>query len=173
VPDDTATIQRIVDAAAATGAAGARIDDLATASGWDAKAVRELAHPYDRNGFTRPRFLELHPTDPARLRVITCTHCRTPRPPAGRVVLLPEVARSEYGVLCACGRPPVPRTDEAYPYWHRFALPPVYVSTLFTRIARSSLRAEPQSGPAGELTPLTLGLLQVRLTVVVTDHAAT
>lgn len=154
-PDDTVTIQRIVDAASAVGPAGVPIDDLAVASGWSSVAVRELAHPYDRSGFTRPRFLELHPADLTRLRVLTCTHCRRgQRPPADRVVLLPEVARSGFGVLCACGRAPVPRTDAAY--WRRIAFPPAYTSTLFTRVARSSLRDEPQTGTAGEVTPLAL-----------------
>ena len=157
VPDDTATIQRIVDAVSVAGTAGAVIDDLATAAGWTAKAVRELAHPYDRNGFTRPRFLELHPDDPARLRALTCTHCRRgQRPPADHVVLLPEVARSGFGVLCVCGRPPVARTDLAHAYWRMFAFPPAYTSALFTRIVRSSLRDEPQTGMACDVTPLAL-----------------
>jgi hypothetical protein len=157
VPDDTVTIQRIVDAVAAAGPIGISIDDVAAASGWTFRAVRELAHPYDRNGLTRPRFLELHGDDPSRLRVLACTHCRRgQRPPTDRVVLLPEVARSGYGILCTCGRPPVPRADAAHAYWHRFAFPPSYTAQLFTRIARSSLRDEAQTGMAGELTPLAL-----------------
>jgi hypothetical protein len=157
VPDDTLTIQRIVDAVAVTGPAGELIDDLAVATGWSAKAVRELAHPYERNGFTRPRFLELHPADPARLRAITCTHCRRgQRHVANRVVLLPEVARSGFGVLCTCGRAPVPRTDPSHAHWSRIGFPAVYTAALFTRITRSSLRDEPQTGPAGDVMPLVL-----------------
>jgi len=155
VPDDTVTIQRIVDAVAATGLAGALIDDLAAASGWSAKAVRELAHPYDRNGFTRPRFLERQPGDPTRLRAIACTHCRPEQAHAAdQVVLLPEVAQSGFGVLCPCGRAPVPRTDCAHAYWRRIGFPAPYTAVLFTRIARSSLRDEPQTGPAADVMPL-------------------
>lgn len=154
-PDDTVIIQRIVDAVAAGGSDGALIDDLAVASGLTSKAVRELAHPYDRNGFTRPRFLDLHPRDPARLRVITCTHCRRgQRPPADQVVLLPEVAASGFGVLCSCGRAPVPRTDPGFLRWRRISFPVEYTRTLFTRVARSSLRDKPQTGPAGDILPL-------------------
>lgn len=157
VPDDTVTIQRIVDTVADAGPVGALIDDLAVASGWSVKAVRELAHPYERSGFTRPRFLELHQDDPSRLRAISCTHCRRGhRSMADRVVLLPEVARSGFGVLCACGRAPVRRTDPSYALWRRIGFPAVYISALFTRIARSSLRDEPQTGPAGDVTPLAL-----------------
>lgn len=156
-PDDAATIQRIVSAVAAAGPAGALIDDLALAASWTEREVRELARPYDRAGFTRPRLLELHPDDPARLRVIACTHHRRgERPLADRVVLLPEVAASGFAVLCACGRAPVPRRDPGFDRWHRIAFPAAYTSTLFTRIARSSLRDEPQTGPAGELAPLVL-----------------
>jgi hypothetical protein len=157
VPDDTATIQRIVDSVVSAGTEGTLIDDLAAATAWTAKSVRELAHPYERNGFTRPIFLSLHPDDPARLSVLACTHCRRDqRSPADRVVLLPEVARSGYGVLCVCGRPPVTRTDPDHAYWKRVAFPPAYTSAVYTRIARSSLRDEPQTGIATDLGPLAL-----------------
>lgn len=156
-PDDTVMIQRLVDAVAAGGPGGVLIEDLALASGWTYRAVRELACPHDRIGFTRPRFLSLHPNDASRVQVITCTHCRKgQRPPADRVVLLPEVAASGFGVLCACGRAPVPRNAPSFHRWHRIAFPSLYTTSLFTRTARSSLRDEPQTGLSDDVMPLVL-----------------
>ena len=155
--DDTVMIQRIVNCVVDAGRDGVLIDDLALAAGSTYKTVRALAEPRDRSGGpTRPRYLELHPNNSSRLRPITCTHCSRQSSPANRVVLLPEVAASGYGVLCACGRAPVPRSDAAFERWHRIAFPAVYTSTLYTRIARSSLRDEPQTGVADDVIPLTI-----------------
>lgn len=155
-PDDARAIQRIVNAVVAAGPHGIAIDALAVAAGWSYTAVRELAQPYGRAaGFTRPRFVELHPIFSTGVRALMCTHCsRRDRQAADRVVLLPEVAASGFGVLCTCGRPPVPRSAPEYRRWHRVAFPPAFTEVLFTRLARSSLRDEPQTGVAPDYPPL-------------------
>jgi hypothetical protein len=109
-PDDIMTIHQI----AATLALpqhrdrGLPVHLLETLTGVD---IRELITPTNREtsglGFTRPKFLEVVPgSNKERVWLRRCPHPRC-HGIADRVLLLPEVAASGWGVLCStCWRAP-------------------------------------------------------------------
>lgn len=118
-PDDTTTIQRIAATLAlpAHRTTGLPLTVLAAVTGMKIKTgLRRLVLPEDREkmglGFTRPRYFEYVPgSNKQRVRVRPCPH-RGCRGVADRVLLLPEVAASGWGVLCStCWRAPVATAD--------------------------------------------------------------
>ncbi|MGY1827594.1 hypothetical protein [Blastococcus sp. SYSU DS0541] len=118
-PDDTLQIQRIAATLALPEhrSAGLPLTMLAAVTGRNIKTgLRRLVVPEDREkmnaGFTRPRYFEYVPgSDKQRIRVRPCPH-RGCRGVADRVLLLPEVAASGWGVLCStCWRAPVAAAD--------------------------------------------------------------
>lgn len=158
--DDTVPIQRVLTTLERAGhwAEGQSIEMLAVGLGEKPEYVRALAVPRHRGtGPRRPRFLELHPEYPDRVRLYACPYCRNPGSVAARVLYLGEVAASGYGVICACGRPPVPETDPAHRKWRRIAFHEAFTSAgLITRIAHTSLAEEPQTGFVAMPEPLVL-----------------
>jgi len=118
-PDDTTAIHQI----AATLALpqhrdrGLPVHLLETLTGAD---IRDLVTPTDREtsglGFTRPRYLEFVPgSNRERVWLRRCPHPRC-HGIADRVLLLPEVAASCWGVLCStCWRAPATVDPKAGP----------------------------------------------------------
>jgi hypothetical protein len=136
-PDDTLQIQRIAATLALPEhrSAGLPLTMLAAVTGRDIKTgLRRLVVPEDREkmnaGFTRPRYFEYVPgSDKQRIRVRPCPH-RGCRGVADRVLLLPEVAASGWGVLCStCWRAPVAAADvspETASRWEQAVFPAGY-----------------------------------------------
>jgi hypothetical protein len=154
-PDDTTVIQQLASTLALPQHRehGLPVAVLAALTGMDAKTkIRRLVRPDDRAasglGFTRPRYFEYTPgTNKQHIRVRPCPH-RGCTGAADRVLLLPEVAASGWGVLCtSCWRAPVV-VDEDSPvaeqgrqaHWARAPFPAAY-DTYITGNA----------GPAGSL----------------------
>jgi hypothetical protein len=156
-PDDMLRIHRICATLAlpAHRSAGLPLTVLAAVAGMNIKTgLRRLVVPEDREkmklGFTRPRYFEYVPgSDKQRIRVRPCPHpgCRGV---ADRVLLLPEVAASGWGVLCStCWRAPVAAADEsegAARQWERAVFPAGYNLFLTGRAgAKGSLRDGPET----------------------------
>lgn len=131
---------------------GLPVTEAALLLGIDDKPLRQLVMPPDRpgSGFTRPRYLEyVRESDKQRITAIACPHGRC-RGLCDLVVLLPEVARSGYGVLCStCRR--APNTSE--PRWARLAFPIDYARRYTGRGGVSgSLRDQGQTFPVEEMS---------------------
>lgn len=140
-PDDTPVIQQLANtlALAQHREQGLPVAVLAALTGMNAKTkIRRLVKPDDRAasglGFTRPQYFEYTPgTDKQHVRVRPCPH-RGCTGVADRVLLLPEVAVSGWGVLCSsCWRAPVTAEDrcavadqERQARWARAPFPAAY-----------------------------------------------
>jgi hypothetical protein len=103
--------------------------------------------PVERSGgFTRPQYLQYTTgSDKQRVQAIACPHARC-RGLCDSAVLLPDVARSGYGVICStCRRTPNITNSR----WARVAFPADY-SRPFTgpRGTAGSLRLTDQTHPA-------------------------
>lgn len=122
---------------------GVPVLDLALALGVSPREVRSLVMPERRErGFTRPRFLAYADRARTRVKAIGCPHgrCRGRRQ-ATHVVMLPEVAASGFGVLCAhCRR--TPSTEAA---WPTVQFPRAYLQHWTSRGPGGSLREGPQT----------------------------
>ncbi len=154
-PDDTTVIHQVAATLALPQhqVQGLPVAVIAAHTGLDAKTdVRRWVLPEDRAayglGFKRPAFFEYTPgSDKQRIRLVPCPH-RGCRGLAARVLLLPEVAVSGWGVLCtSCWRAPVGVDAMAAPEarlkqarWAKAPFPPAYDTYVSGR-----------SGPAGSL----------------------
>lgn len=148
-PDDTtwiATALATVTQSTASRRHGVRVLDLALALGVPESAIRELVKPQRRpGGFTRPRFLIYANKAKSHVKAVPCPHssCRGRRY-ASHVVLLPEVAASGFGVICAhCRRAPSDQEP-----WTKLQFPPEYLQHWTNRGPGGSLRDEEQTVPA-------------------------
>jgi hypothetical protein len=141
---------------------------LAAVTGLDIKTgLRRLVRPEDREkmgvGFTRPRYFEYVPgSDKQRMRVRPCPH-RGCRGVADRVLLLPEVAASGWGVLCsACWRAPVAASDESPEVasrWQQAVFPSGYDLHITGRAgAMGSLRDAPETSVVAAPEPFDLAV---------------
>jgi hypothetical protein len=154
VPDDLTSMHQLV-ATLALGhvrPCGLAITEAALLLGISDKELRRKVAPCDRaGGFSRPRYLDYTPgSAKQRVQAITCPHARC-LGLCDAIVLLPEVARSGYGVICStCRR--APNTTDAR--WARLAFPADYTQP-FTGPAGTtgSLRVADQTFPAPTVHP--------------------
>ena len=158
VPDDTAWIQRAIELLmtdTGTRKGGLPVLDVALAVGRAEAEVRELVKPQRRSGgFTRPRYLTYANKAKTHVKAIGCPHggCKGRRF-ATHVALLPEVAASGLGVICAhCRRAPAEHTRGHSPSSLSSTCsrgPTVGPPAAFAQRLRPSLRRGPPSDPFG------------------------
>lgn len=155
-PDDVRWVQQLVATLDQGGAhtRGLSVVEAALAMGVTEDAVRQLVRPLQRSaGFTRPKYLRYVPgSGRSRVQLIPCPHgCR--RAWANCVALLPEVAASGFGVLCAsCRRAP----NGEHADWFRVAFPTAYLQPFTGTGAGGSLRDEAKTFAVGAAVPLRL-----------------
>jgi len=127
VPDDVRAVMRLAATLdqPSTRGSGLLVSEASLLLGVSEDEVRSWVVPVPRSwgGFTRPRYLQyVEGSGKQRVQLIPCPHGRC-RGKAGHVVMLPEVARSGFGVLCnICRR--APRKDDT---WAWIAFPPAYL----------------------------------------------
>jgi hypothetical protein len=154
VADDLKSMHQLV-ATLALGhvrAHGLAITEAAMLLGISDNELRRKVVPAGRTaGFARPQYLDYTPgSAKQRVQAIVCPHGRC-RGLCDVVVLLPEVARSGYGVICStCRR--APNTAEAR--WSRLAFPDDYTQPFTGPTGTTgSLRLAGQTYPAATVHP--------------------
>lgn len=127
VPDDVRPVMRLAATLDQPGMRehGLLVSEASLLLGVSEEEVRSWVVPVppSSGGFKRPRYLQYVPgSNKQRIELISCPHGRC-RGRASHVVMLAEVARSGFGVLCpVCRR--APRKDDT---WKWIAFPSAYL----------------------------------------------